>query len=112
MTWLRYVNMVAWAPVLVFMAPAVWSSLMGRARSGDPHRLIFFCFAFLMEGYGFRRIIFPNGDEGYNALYVLSTALGIYVLVVARAHGRGPRASRHAGIRPRADRHRRPRRPA
>lgn len=92
MTELRVLNVIVWAGVLIYMIPSAWPAVRGvDMRRGDPMRLACAATAFVMLGFVVRWLIAPQDMLSWAALYVLSAALGVYIVLLARAYGRGPR---------------------
>lgn len=92
MTELRLLNVLVWGIMLVMMSSGAWSAAFGNdLRRGDPMRLACFATAFVMVGFNVRWLIWPDSVLMWQALYVLSAASGVYIMLLARAYGRGPR---------------------
>lgn len=83
-------NTFAWGIVLVYMLPGAWNAAFGGPRLHDPWRLVCFSTALMMAGFSVRWLLAPDNMLLWQALYVLSAADAAYVVVVARAYGRGP----------------------
>lgn len=92
MTALRILNCIVWAAVFIYMAGGAWSAASGRdLRRGDPMRLACCATAFVMIGFNVRWLFAADNMLLWRALYVLSAALAVYIIVLGRAYGRGPR---------------------
>lgn len=83
----------AWAAVIAYMAPAVWSIYVRQTRKGDPARAICLLYAALMCGFLARRIAFEGMAGGWavGALLAASTGVAVLTLRVAYGYGRGSR---------------------
>jgi hypothetical protein len=89
---LRILNVVVWGIMLVYMIPGAWSAAFGKdLRRGDPMRLACLSTAFVMVGFNLRWLLAPDSIVLWQALYGLSAASGVYIILLARAYGRGPR---------------------
>lgn len=93
MTWLYVLALTAWAGVLAYMTPAVWSIYVRKTRHGDPARLVCLLFAMLMIGFLFRRVVTEETgwDESMAVLLAASIAVAGVTLFTARTYGRGRR---------------------
>lgn len=92
MTLLRILNVVVWGVMAAYMLPGAWSTVAGYAvRRGDPMRLACFATAIVMVGFSLRWLLAPDNILVWQALYGLSAAVGVYIMFLARAYGRGPR---------------------
>ena len=90
MTVLWWLNTIIWAVVMAYMLPGAWGAAFHKCRRNDPIRLVFFATAFMMAGFSLRWIIAPDLIIVWKLLYVLSAAIAVYTIIVARAYGRGP----------------------
>jgi hypothetical protein len=92
MTALRILNLIIWGGMMIYMAPGAWSAVSGKAlRRGDPMRLACFATAFVIVGFNLRWLLLADNMMVWQALYVLSAGVGVYIVVLAHAYGRGPR---------------------
>jgi hypothetical protein len=92
MTFLWLLTLVSWTAVIVYMAPAAWAASFGRnPRRGDPMRLACFSTAVMMAGFSLRWLLAPTNVLLWQILYVLSSVDAVYILMLARAYGRGGR---------------------
>jgi hypothetical protein len=92
MTALRILNVVVYGMMAVYMFPGAWSAVFGRdVRRGDPMRLACFATAFVMLGFNLRWLFAPDSIWMWQALYLLSAGVGVYIIVLAHAYGRGGR---------------------
>jgi hypothetical protein len=85
------VNAALWTALFFYMLPGAWAAASGRhTRHGDPMRLATASTAVMMAGFSYRWLLLPTSELAWQALYVLSAALAIYIFRLARAYGRGP----------------------
>lgn len=92
MTVLRIVNVLIWGTMALYMVTGAWAAISGiGVRRGDPMRLACFATALVMAGFNLRWLIAPDSIWTWQALYALSAALGVYIMALAYAYGRGPR---------------------
>lgn len=91
MTWLYALALIAWAGVLAYMGPAVWSIYVRRTRRGDPARLVCLLFALLQIGFLFRRVVSMETawDDAMAVLLTASIGVSVLTLFTARTYGRG-----------------------
>jgi hypothetical protein len=88
----RILNIVIWLSMMIYMAPGAWSAVTGKAlRRGDPMRLACFATAFVIVGFNGRWLLAPDSEMIWQTLYALSAAVGVYIIRLAHAYGRGPR---------------------
>lgn len=91
MTELRILNVVVWGCMLCFMASGAWAAAMRRRmRRGDPMRLACFATAVVNVGFNLRWLLAEDSILLWQLLYVLSVAVGIYILKLGHDYGRGP----------------------
>lgn len=90
---LRIANLIVWGVfMLPFMASGAWSAMSGREmRRGDPMRLACFATGLIICGFNVRGMIAPDDELSRVILYLLSIADGVFIMLLARAYGRGPR---------------------
>ena len=93
MTFLWWLNTAVWGVVMLYMAKGAWSAAFGKSRRYDPWRLVSFTTAFMMAGFSIRWLLVPDIIILWQLLYVLSAADAVYIIIVARAYGRGPSES-------------------
>lgn len=91
MTWLYVLTLIAWASVLAYMAPAVWSIYRAMTRHGDPARLVCLLFALLQIGFLFRRVVSRETEADGSMAVLLTASIGVAFLTLftARTYGRG-----------------------
>lgn len=92
MTALRILNLIVWGVMLAYMLPGAWSSAGKGARYGDPMRLACALTAIVFLGFNGYWLFGPNKvaeDPFMLALLVLSAALGLFILRLGHAYGRG-----------------------
>jgi len=91
MTALRIVNLFVWVVMAIFMARGAWAAAMGRrVHRGDPMRLACFATAVVNAGFTLRWLIAPASEVVWQLLYVLSSAVAVYIVKLGRDYGRGP----------------------
>lgn len=90
---LRLATIAVWGFVILYMSPAVWSLMRGRARRSDPSRLAWFCIGWVQVLGTLRWFLAPDSEELWQAVYVLLIGVGLYVPLVSRSYGRGPHVS-------------------
>lgn len=86
---LRIISMIAWLVLFANMAPAVWSIITGKPRTGDPVRLVFAAFSVVVVGFNLRWLLIPESIAVQAALHVLSAGTAVYAIITARSYGRG-----------------------
>jgi hypothetical protein len=92
MTALRILNIVIWGALFVYMQPAAWSAVRARdIRRGDPMRLGVASVCMVMILGNLRWLFAPDNDALFASIYVLSSVVGLYLIRLAYAYGRGPR---------------------
>jgi hypothetical protein len=90
-TALRILNVIVWGGLIAFMLPGAWSAAFGKAvRRGDPMRLACLATGAVMVGFNLRWLLAPDSIILWQALYGLAAAVGVYIIMLARAYGRGP----------------------
>lgn len=92
MSALLILSMVSWSAVVIYMAPAVYSAIMGRPRRGDPARVVCFGFGLLCVGGVSRIMFFPDSDEALAVVVLAGIILAWHTIYAARSYGRGSRA--------------------
>lgn len=91
MTELRILTIVAWLAIFVIMLSGAWSAAFGRqVRRGDPLRFAIATTALIMAGFSARWLFWPDNEQVWQALYVLSIVNAIHYAILARVYGRGP----------------------
>ena len=90
MSFLWAINIAAWGAVMLYMAPDAWRASFRKSHQFDPLRMAFFATAFLLMCMPMRWLFAPDNTALWALLYGLSAADAIYVIIVARAIGRGP----------------------
>lgn len=92
LTLLRILNLLIWSGLLLYMLPGAKSAIMGRdTRRGDPMRLGLSFVCLVIIGGNLRFLLAPDSDGLWMAIYLLSAAVGLYLIRLGNAYGRGPR---------------------
>jgi drug/metabolite transporter (DMT)-like permease len=92
LTVLRIANVGIWAALLACMFTGARSAVTGKeVRRGDPMRLGLSAVCLVMILSNVRWLLMPESDALFAAIYVLSALVGLYVIMLGRAYGRGPR---------------------
>lgn len=92
MTALRIINIIVWLAVVAYCLPGAWAAASSRGtRRGDPMRLACLATGFVIMGFNLRWLLAPDNVTLWKMLYALACADGIYILLLARAYGRGAR---------------------
>lgn len=92
MTALRIADILIWSITAIFMARGALAATTGcGTRYGDPMRLACFATAIVVVGFNARWIFAAESILIWKLLYALSGAVGIYIVVLGRRYGRGPK---------------------
>jgi hypothetical protein len=92
MTALRLLNLIIWGGLWVYMVPGAWSAVRGKEiRRGDPMRLGVAAVCVVMILGNLRWLFAPDSDSLFASIYALSAMVGIYIIRLAKAYGRGPK---------------------
>jgi hypothetical protein len=88
--WLRVGCLLLWAAAALVLAPGALRYVRGRFDGCDAYRTAFFFTALLFIGSLSRWILAPDDEEIFVALYAMTAALAVYVMILA-VQGRPPR---------------------
>ncbi len=99
---LRWLNLIVWGAMLLYMSRGAVAAVTRRARYGDPMRLacaltaiVFIGFnAFWLWGADDHASESLESDTTLNALLVLSAAVGAFIFKLGTTYGRGPLLAR------------------
>lgn len=95
--YLQIFSGICWLIVVVSMSGSGWRLLFGQTNPYDEVRGAFLFMGVLQSGFVVRWLLFPAAIEAmepaelnlWTALYALCGLLALWVLLVARAYGRG-----------------------
>lgn len=73
---------IAWSVACVFLAPAAWRSLRGRADSRDDKRAALFFAGLLFIGFAGRWLVVPGQVQLWKLMYAASVLLAVYVCLL------------------------------
>ena len=86
------INVVVWLLLLIYVTPSAWAATRIHARHGDPMRLAVFATALMMMGFSLRWLLAPDSILLWQLLYILAAADAVFIGILCRVYGRGPRA--------------------
>jgi hypothetical protein len=92
LTALRILNLVIWSALFVVMLPGARQAIGGKDwRRGDPWQLSVAAVCIVMVLGNLRWLLAADNDTLFALIYVLSSIVGLYKLLLARTYGRGPK---------------------
>jgi hypothetical protein len=92
LTVLRIANTVIWAALLAYMFKGAKAAVTGKGvRRADPMRLGISSVCLVMLLGNLRWLLAPDSDALFATVYVLNGIVGIYIIVLGYAYGRGPK---------------------
>jgi hypothetical protein len=92
LTALRVLNLIIWSALFVAMAPGAVHAISGKDwRRGDPWQLSVAAVCIVMVLGNLRWLFAADNDTLFALVYVLSSIVGLYKLLLARTYGRGPK---------------------
>jgi hypothetical protein len=92
LTILRVVNLLVWGALFIAMVPGARHAVTGKDwRRGDPWQLSVAAVCIVMVLGNLRWLLAPDNEDLFALVYVLSSAVALYKLLLSRTYGRGPK---------------------
>lgn len=83
-------NALVWTALFFYVLPGAWAATTRRGlHRKDPIHLSVASTAILMGGFSYRWLLAPESELLWQSLYVLSSALALYMAMIVRSYGRG-----------------------